>query len=206
MRRTPFLLLTLLIAAFPVRVHAAPDDPLNIRAFVLFASIFGEAPASGATGHDGMHAMLEQRFGEHSLPAWLVEGLAAYAQPAEERERTYWSALRVAPDRLNSLDGLLSTPYADRDAASSCSRGNDSAQYALFAAQSLALVEFLAESEGDAFVGRMAAAMALGADLRRSVSGAATLSGDAELLQVQWFLWMRARGVHTELRLGTRPA
>jgi hypothetical protein len=78
----------------------------------------------------------------------------------------------------------------------------------LFYAQSFALVEFLAETEGPEFIGTLAAALARGESLGTALLTATRVPQDLTALDVAWRDWLSRRenkqGSHEVLVRGQR--
>lgn len=154
--------------------------------------------------HEAMHTLMQAGLKTPVIPAWYSEGLASLAEYPEDLKQ---HRLRM---KENVKDGspiatLLKmlhpasygqvVPDSQRPGAPAPGipvtiRVNTTKAQDLFYEQSMTLLEFLAKTEGDRFVGRIGESLARGESMESVLKTARNVPTDLAQLDAAWVKWL----------------
>jgi hypothetical protein len=157
--------------------------------------------------HEVVHALLRARYGL-LLPSWFHEGFASLAELPEVRQER-WRTLRRNTAGIIPLDSLFSMRHpASRGIQLAADGAGGVAPQArarrvmvvsagtaneLFYPQSMALLEFFAEREGDRFLGQLAERLADKGRIADGLAGASKVPVDVGVLEQEFRNWVSTR-------------
>ena len=150
--------------------------------------------------HEVMHGLIHAGDKTHKTPAWFSEGLASLAEFPEDLKQ---HRLRM---KENLADGyplatLLTMPHPASGGQTAPGAAASGLPFTvigrvstkaggLFYVQSMTLLEYLAETEGDHFVGRIGESLARGESMESLLKTARKAPADIAQLDAAWVKWL----------------
>lgn len=155
--------------------------------------------------HEAMHTLMGAGLKTHAIPAWYSEGLASLAEYPEvlkPRRLKMKENVKDASPTATLLTMLHPASYGQivpsSQAPGATAPGmpvtirlmNTTKAQDLFYEQSMTLLEFLAETEGDRFVGRIGESLARGESMESILKTASKAPTDITQLEIAWAKWL----------------
>lgn len=191
-----------------------PEDKVDPSQETLMKSIFrdGKFPVHRSIiAHEAMHQLVSDGLRidglSKFLPAWFSEGIASLVEFPDEREQSRKRMRKDLKTRIE-LPRLFTMlhPASSGTIISSETPGSETFNRELpvvietdipegenLYEQSMTLLEFLAKTEGERFVGRIGESLAQGESMNNILKTARKSSGDLSSLDAAWVKWLRSK-------------
>lgn len=151
--------------------------------------------------HEATHQLIASAFGAAKIPAWFDEGFASMMESPENRRqnRQYllenldrqipFAELLTMEHPANSGTVVSSNGAKQGMPVKIVSSGNIDGQ--IFYAESMTLLEFLAETEGSQFIGEVAEELARNGKLENALQRSRKSPKDLNQLETGWKEWLK---------------
>ena len=156
--------------------------------------------------HEAMHELMRAGLNNSAgIPAWFSEGLASLAELPEDLKQHRLSMKENLKESypLAMLFTMLHPASGGNVAPSEQSQGaaglpvtvttNNAKAGIIFYEQSMTLLEFLAETEGERFVGRIGESLAHGESMEKVLSSTKKVLADLVQLNSAWTKWVLSK-------------
>jgi len=154
--------------------------------------------------HEAMHTLMRAGLKNDAIPAWFREGLATLAEFPEDlkqrrlrmkenlKDGSPLATLLTMPHPASGGQIISSgqTPGAAASDLPRTIRVETTKAQKLFYEQSMTLLEYLAETEGDHFVGRIGESLARGESMESVLKTARKAPADIAQLDAAWVKWL----------------